>query len=137
MQLLDRVTGSNETRSMRTAFMIIAGLVTGIFSGIFGIGGGVILVPILVFALGMPQHTASGTSLMALLLPVGALGVMEYYRAGRITTEHLKYGTLIAIGLFFGTYFGSKIALHIPAAQLRKAFAILLGGVALKLWFMK
>lgn len=122
---------------MRFIFMFITGILTGILSGIFGIGGGIILVPLLVLLLKMPQHTASGTSLVALLLPVGLLGVLEYYRAGKISLEHIRYGLLIAGGLFLGTYFGSKLALSLPASLLRRMFSVLLGLLAIRLWILK
>ena len=64
-------------------YVLLSGIATGVCSGLFGIGGGVILVPILVMLLKFPQQTASGISLIALLLPVGGLGVLEYYRAGK------------------------------------------------------
>jgi uncharacterized membrane protein YfcA len=116
---------------------IFIGVLTGIFAGIFGVGGGVILVPVLVFAMGYEQFAANGTSLVALLLPVGLLGVIEYHRAGKISYEQIRIGLIIAIGIFVGTYFGAKIATSLPQTTLRKAFSIFLVGVALKLWFQK
>jgi uncharacterized membrane protein YfcA len=103
----------------------------------FGIGGGIILVPSLVFLFRFTQQTASGMSLVALLLPVGLLGVLEYHRAGKFSNENIKMGFLVSLGMFLGTYFGAKIATNIPAETMRKAFAGFLVVVALRLWFFK
>ncbi|MGK5082087.1 sulfite exporter TauE/SafE family protein [Bdellovibrionota bacterium FG-1] len=115
-------------------FMICAGFITGVMSGVFGIGGGVILIPILVLVLRFNPHTASGTSLVALLLPVGILGVIQYFKAGSISYDHIRYGLLIALGLFVGTYFGSKFAMLLPDFWLRKGFALLLMILAVRMW---
>ena len=114
---------------------IFIGILAGILSGMFGIGGGIVIVPALVFLFKMPQQTATGTSLIALLLPVGLLAVWEYYRLQIITTDHVKWGILISAGLFLGALIGAKIATTLPEASLRKAFAALLAFVAIKMWF--
>ena len=114
----------------------MAGIATGILSGIFGIGGGIILVPILVTFFAMPQATASGMSLVAMLLPVGALGVWEYYRAGKIGPQHIGFGLLIACGIALGTFIGARFAQGMSATLLRRSFALFLLGVAAKFWFM-
>ncbi len=116
--------------------MLVIGIVTGIFSGIFGVGGGIILIPILIFFFKYPAHTASGTSLVALLLPVGLLGVLEYYRAGRIGSEQIRVGLTISVGLFFGTYLGARATNHLSTQNLQKAFAIFLAIVAIRIWFL-
>jgi uncharacterized membrane protein YfcA len=118
------------------AFLIV-GLGTGICSGIFGIGGGIIMVPILVIFFGYQQHTATGTSLVAMLLPVGLLGVINYYNAGKLSSDNIKAGLIVAVGLFVGTYLGSLIALPLSESLLKKGFAVLLLAVAVKLWFSK
>jgi uncharacterized membrane protein YfcA len=115
--------------------MLFIGLLAGVLSGMFGIGGGIIIVPALVLLLGMTQQTASATSLVALLLPVGILGVLEYYREGRISMDNIWLGLLLAAGLFIGAYFGAKIATHLSGTVLRRAFAVFTGIVALRLWF--
>ena len=89
----------------------------------------------MVLLFGMTQQSAIGTSLIALLLPVGLLGVMEYYRSGKISTENIWIGLVIAAGLFAGAYFGANIAIHLSSNTLRKAFAVFMGIVALHLWF--
>jgi len=101
----------------------------------FGIGGGVIIVPVLVLLLGFDQKTASATSLFALVLPVGILGVLEYFRAGVLTSSHVRFGLLIAFGLFIGAYFGSKLTINLPEIHIKRGFAILLIAVAIKILY--
>lgn len=120
---------------MHVMLMLLIGAGAGILSGLFGVGGGIIIVPALVLFLGLSQHSANATSLVALLLPVGMLGIIEYYRAGKISSENIWMGLLIAAGLFLGTFFGARIATSMSGDLLRKAFAILIGIVAFRLWF--
>ena len=120
---------------LQNIIMLFIGLLAGVLSGMFGIGGGIIIVPALVLLLGMTQQTASATSLVALLLPVGILGVLEYYREGRISMDNIWLGLLLAAGLFIGAYFGARIATHLSGTVLRRAFAVFTGIVALRLWF--
>lgn len=115
--------------------LLAVGVAAGLLSGMFGVGGGIIIVPALVVLFGMTQQSAIATSLMALLLPVGLLGVMEYYRSGKISGENIWIGLVIAAGLFAGAFFGAKIAIHLSSEILRKAFAVFMGIVALHLWF--
>jgi hypothetical protein len=120
---------------MHFVFLFIIGIAAGLLSGMFGVGGGVIIVPSLVLLFGMSQQTASATSLMALLLPVGLLGVLEYYRSGQISTGHIWIGLVIALGLFAGAFFGAKIAIGVSSETLRRMFAVFLVLVAFRLWF--
>lgn len=120
---------------MQWISLIAIGVAAGLLSGMFGVGGGVIIVPSLVFFFGMSQQTASGTSLMALLLPVGLLGVFEYYRSGKISTENIWFGLIIALGLLAGAYFGARIAIDMSSDMLRRLFAVFLVFVAIRLWF--
>jgi len=108
------------------------GLGAGILSGLFGIGGGVVIVPALILVAGMKPETATGTSLASLLLPVGALGAWHYYRAGYVA---MGPAMAIACGLLAGAWFGAHIALRLPAADLQRAFAVFLLFVAAHLWF--
>ena len=87
------------------AKVLVLGLSAGVLSGMFGIGGGLVIVPILIIFFGFDPKTAVGTSLFALLLPTGLLGVLEYYRRGEM---RVLTGFLIALGLFFGAYFGAR-----------------------------
>ncbi|MCM2280172.1 MAG: sulfite exporter TauE/SafE family protein [Oligoflexia bacterium] len=116
-------------------FLALSGILAGVLAGMFGIGGGIVLVPILVLGLGYSQHTASGMSLVALLLPVGILGAVQYFKAGKISPEQVKLGLIISLGMFAGAYFGSRLAVAMPVENLRRGFAVLLGAVALKMWF--
>lgn len=106
------------------------GLATGVLSGVFGIGGGVVVVPGLILLLGYAQKTATGTSLLALLLPVGALAVAEYARAGHV---NVRVGLVLAAGIFAGALVGARFALGQSEATLRKAFALLLVVLAVRL----
>ncbi len=97
------------------------GLVAGILSGLFGIGGGTVIIPALVMILGFTQHKAQGTSLVALLLPVGILGAIRYWKAGEVD---FIAGIIIAAGLFVGAYFGAGWAVGLSEVWLKRAFGI-------------
>jgi uncharacterized membrane protein YfcA len=114
-----------------TPFYLATGLVAGVLSGIFGIGGGLIIVPALVFFAKMSQRTAVGTSLGALLLPVGALGVYTYWRGGNVD---VKAAGWIALGMLLGAYGGATVAQLVSESSLKRAFAVLLVIVAGRLW---
>lgn len=120
---------------MQLVYLGVIGAVAGTLAGLFGIGGGVLIVPALILLLGMPTQTAIGTSLVALLLPVGILGVWNYYRSGAITNEQIKYGLIVPAGLFTGTYFGSQVALELSSDTLRKLFAVFLFCIAVYMFF--
>ena len=107
------------------------GLVAGVLSGLFGIGGGIVIVPMLILLARMAPITATGTSLGALLLPVGALGAYQYYRTGNID---IKVSLLIALGLFIGAYFGARLAIGLDPVMMRRSFAVFLVLVAVRLW---
>jgi hypothetical protein len=89
---------------------LLIGLGAGVLSGLFGIGGGVVIVPALIFIAKMQPQTATGTSLTALLLPVGAVGAWEYYRTGNL---NLAAGLWIAAGLFVGAGIGARFSLQL------------------------
>jgi uncharacterized membrane protein YfcA len=108
------------------------GLGAGVLSGIFGIGGGVVMVPAIVLFLGYSQKTATGTSLGALILPVAALSVLEYHRAGHL---EVRTSLLLAAGIFVGSLAGAKIALGTSDQLLRRLFAVLLVATAARLVF--
>lgn len=122
-----------QTKKMDTTLIVtilIIGLCAGVLSGMVGVGGGLIIVPALVFFLGISQHTAQGTSLGLLLLPAGILAVMNYYKAGHVD---LKVVGLLALGFIAGSYFGSKWSLALPQETVRKIFAIFLFYTAFKM----
>lgn len=114
---------------------VILGFTAGICSGLFGIGGGIIIVPALVFIMKYKQVHATATSLVALLLPVGILGVRQFYLSGSVTKVEIVSGLLIAVGMFFGAYFGANISLGLPDQVLRRAFSVFLVLVSARLWF--
>ncbi len=116
--------------------LIIIGLLAGILSGVFGIGGGVIMVPLLVFLLGVNQHQAQGTSLAVLSVPVTFLAAYTYYKSGE-DVVNWKYALIIAACFVVGGYFGSKIAIAINEQLLKKIFAVILLLVAVKMFFSK
>src|SRR5205085_1994271 len=119
---------------MTVALGLLIGVFVGIISGIVGIGGGVLVVPILVYGFKYSQHTAQGTSLAMLLPPIGILAVMQYYRAGHMD---IKMALMLALGFAVGGYFGGMWAQQLSGLVLRRAFAVVLGAMALKMFFQK
>ncbi|MGA2349193.1 MAG: sulfite exporter TauE/SafE family protein [Terracidiphilus sp.] len=117
-----------------TWIMLLVGLVVGMVSGVVGIGGGILFVPALVWLAGMNQYKAQGTSLGALLLPVGIFAFMEYYRKGN---ADLHVALLLAIGFLVGGYIGAVGAQHIPELWLRRIFALTLVAVGARMWFSR
>jgi uncharacterized membrane protein YfcA len=113
-----------------TFLYILLGLVVGVLSGIVGIGGGLLIVPGLVYLFHMNQHKAQGTSVAALLAPVGVLAFWEYHKAGNVD---LKAGLLIALGFTLGGYFGGMWAQHIPELLLRRIFGTLVVIIGIRL----
>ncbi len=99
------------------------GLAAGVAAGLFGIGGGLIVVPVLVLAFGVDQKTATGTSLFAIMWPVGILGVYEYYRRGEL---QVVPGALIAVGMLFGTLAGARMVAGISQANMQRLYAAFL-----------
>ena len=111
---------------------LIVGFAAGILSGVFGIGGGLVIVPALILISGFTPIVATGTSLGALLLPVGALGAWEYYRRGNL---NIAASLWVALGLLLGAWIGARLAHELSPVQLRRAFSIFLVLVAGKMWF--
>ena len=116
--------------------LIIVGLLAGLFSGLFGVGGGVVMVPLLVFALGYTHHQAQGTSLAVLAVPVTFLAAYTYHKTGD-TPLNFKYAIVIAICFVLGGYLGTKLAISINETLLKKLFSLLLLIVAIKMFFSK
>lgn len=112
--------------------VILIGIASGMLSGLVGVGGGIIIVPALVYFLGFSQHAAQGTSLGLILLPVGILGVLQYYNHGDID---IKVVCILAVGFLLGSYFGSKISLSLPQETVKKIFAVLMIVMAIKMLF--
>lgn len=110
--------------------ILIIGLAAGILGGMVGVGGGLIVVPALVFFFGYTQHAAQGTSLGLLVLPVAILGMLNYYKQGYVD---FRVVGLLAISFVIGSYFGSKWALSLPQETIKKYFAVLLFYTAFKM----
>jgi uncharacterized membrane protein YfcA len=113
--------------------LLAIGLVAGVFAGMFGIGGGLVIVPALIFLLKLRELEAIGTSLAALIPPVGLLGAFEYYRNGFM---NLRYAALIALGIFIGAYFGARIMIPLPPVLIRRIYAIFLFLIATRMLVM-
>jgi uncharacterized membrane protein YfcA len=114
--------------------LIVIGIITGVMAGMLGIGGAIIMIPALVFLLGISQHTAQGTSLAVMLPPIGIIAAYNYYKAGEV---NIKFAIILAVFFLIGSYFGSKMALTIPQNVLKKIFGILLLLVAAKMLLSK
>lgn len=113
---------------------IVIGLCAGVLSGLFGIGGGIVLVPALILLAGFPILMATGTSLAALILPVGLLGAYEYYKNGNV---NIAAALWIAAGLVLGAWFGGWLAQRVEPLYLKRAFALFLVVVAVNIWVGK
>lgn len=108
------------------------GLFAGVLSGLFGVGGGIVIVPSLMFLAKFPAIRATGTSLGAMMLPVGAfIGAMTYYKNENLD---VRASVLIAVGMIVGAYIGSHAVQHLSDVQLRRAFAVLLAVSSVKVW---
>ena len=118
--------------SLEIVKMLGLGLAAGVLSGLFGIGGGLVIVPALAVVFGFPIKTAVGTSLFALLLPTGLLGVWEYWKAGNLRPTA---GLCIATGLFFGAYVGAVYASTVSQTAVKRLYAVFLLVVAMYFLF--
>ena len=117
--------------TIQTIFLLIAiGVTAGVMSGFVGIGGGVVMVPAMVYLLGMNQHMAQGTSLLLMLPPIGILAVMNYYRADQV---NWNYGIIIAVAFVIGGYFGSKLALKLSPGIVKLIFGALMLYISIKM----
>ncbi|MFL5753650.1 MAG: TSUP family transporter [Bacteroidia bacterium] len=119
---------------MSTILILLGvGLVAGLLSGLVGIGGGIVIVPVLVYYLQYSQQQAQGTTLFMFLLPIGILGVVNYYKAGYV---EWKTACIMAVTFMAGSYFGSKIAISLDQAMIKKIFGavIVLLGLKMLIW---
>ncbi len=117
-----------DTQSI--VILIAIGIGAGMLSGFVGVGGGVVIVPALMYAFSMSQYEAQGTSLFVLLLPVGILAVQNYWKSGNV---NWSFGLIIALTFVIGGYIGSKIALRINPAIVKLVFGILMAYVSIKM----
>lgn len=115
----------------QTVLILVAiGAFAGVLSGFVGVGGGVVIVPALVYTLGMSQHSAQGTSLFVLLLPIGILAVYNYWKGGQI---NWKFGLIIALAFVLGGYVGSKLALKLSPGIVKLIFGVIMAYVSFKM----
>ena len=114
--------------------LIVIGIITGVMAGMLGIGGAIIMIPALVYLMGISQVSAQGTSLAVMLPPVGIIAAYNYYKAGQV---NIKFAIILAVFFLIGSYFGSKLALNLPQPVLKKIFGILLLLVAARMLLSK
>ncbi len=114
--------------------LLFIGLTAGILSGMIGLGGGVVMIPMMVMFLAMDQKMAQGTSIAIMLPPIGILAVYNYYKQGYV---NIKYAAVIAAAFIIGGFFGSKLAIALPSEMVKKIFAVLLAAIAIKMFFSK
>lgn len=110
--------------------LVVIGVLAGILSGFVGVGGGVLIVPALVYVLGMTQFQAQGTSLFVLLLPVGILAVHNYWKTSNINWQ---FGLIIALTFVVGGYIGSKLALRISPSLVKLIFGVIMAYVSFRM----
>lgn len=115
---------------MEILLFIFLGIITGVFSGFLGLGGGLILIPAFVFLLGMTQHQAQGTSLAIMIPPIGLLAALKYYSVGNV---NLKVAVFVCLGFFFGGLVGASLAHQLSDHLLKKVFGILLTLIGLRM----
>jgi uncharacterized membrane protein YfcA len=129
------MTNNTNKYTMTSILIILAiGIVAGIFSGFIGIGGGLVIVPCLVYFFGMTQHTAQGTSLAMMLPPIGILAVLNYHRQGMVDW---KIAAILCVTFLAGSFLGSKAAISLPADTVKKIFGAIIIAVGMKMIFEK
>ncbi len=111
---------------------IILGLVAGVLSGLFGIGGGTVLIPALVFLFGLTQHEAQGTTLAIMVPPIGLLAALRYYQSGNVK---LSMAAFICLGFFIGGFLGADLVHHLADPLLKKLFGVFLMMISLRMIF--
>lgn len=119
---------------MTVLICLLLGLTAGAFSGIVGIGGGIIIVPALVLFFGMTQHVAQGTTLALMVPPIGILAAWTYYNQGYVD---IKVALLVAAGFLVGGLIGAKVAVYLPNHVLKKIFAFVLFAIGIKMLVSK
>jgi uncharacterized membrane protein YfcA len=114
--------------------LVLIGLAAGVLSGFVGIGGGLLIVPCLVYFLGLSQHEAQGTSLVMMLPPIGILACYNYYQSGNL---NWKYGLVLASVFVVGAFFGSKFSLKLSPVTVKRIFGVILLFASIKMIFSK
>jgi len=126
------MTSLNRTPMSITTIIIllIIGICAGLLSGFVGVGGGIVIVPALVFFLGYSQHMAQGTSLALMLPPIGLLGFYNYYKSGN---TNITAAAIIAVAFIAGAYFGSKLSISLDQRIVKRIFGAIMLLVSIKL----
>jgi len=114
--------------------LIVVGILSGMLAGVFGVGGAIIVIPALVFILGLSQHDAQGTSLAFMLPPVGILATWNYWKAGHV---NWKMALILSLTFVVGAYLGSHFSINISDKTLRRMFGVLMIVIAIKMIFSK
>jgi uncharacterized membrane protein YfcA len=119
-----------------TEFLLLAltGVLAGLVSGSLGVGGGIIIIPMLTFFLGLNQHQAQGTSLGVMTFPVFVISAYNYYKSGYV---NVKFVLIIVVAFIIGSYFSSRFAIHLPEKTLKKMFGLFLALMGIKMLFGK
>jgi uncharacterized protein len=115
------------------AVLVLIGLAAGVLSGFVGVGGGIVIVPALIYFLGLTQHQAQGTSLMLMLPPIGVLAVYNYYQSGQLDKQLILYAIVIALTFIIGGYLGSKLSLKLSPLLVKFVFGLILLYVSIKM----
>jgi len=115
---------------MNQLLYIMLGIIAGIFSGIFGIGGGTVLIPALVFLFGLTQHQAQGTTLAIMIPPIGLLAALRYYYSGNVK---LNIAAFICLGFFFGGLLGAHLIQNVPDLALKRLFGVFLAIISVRM----
>ncbi len=115
---------------MSALLYVLVGLVSGVFGGLFGLGGGLIMIPAMVFLFKMSQHTAQGTTLAIMVPPIGLLAAWEYYNKGYVD---LKVAAFVCLGFFIGGLLGAKLAVNINQVLLSKLFGVMLLVISIRM----
>jgi uncharacterized membrane protein YfcA len=122
---------ASKNMTLTTLFILLSvGLLAGFLSGMVGIGGGIIIVPVLVYFLGFSQHQAQGTTLFMFLLPIGILGVMNYHKQGYVD---YKTALIICSTFVFGSYFGSKLSISLDQKMVKQIFGAIIVLLGIKM----
>ncbi len=119
---------------MSLAAYVVLGVVVGVFSGVVGVGGGILLVPAFVYLFGFSQHTAQGTTMALLVPPIGLLAAITYWKKGYVD---IRAAALVCVGFLLGSPFGAKLAVALPQETLRRVFGFLLLAVGARMIFVK
>lgn len=119
---------------MNYTLLILIGVAAGLLGGLLGIGGAVVIIPALVLLLGYSQYDAQGTTLLMLVMPVSSMAAWQYYKSG-----HVDVTAAFILGVMFllGSYLGARLVAYVPAELLKKAFAIILVAIAVKMLFFE